>query len=70
MRSERCEPLGFFIDEPVSVRLSFFLSRSSSINSVYNFQDETTQVLPVVQGSSELSTTCEWTFDLNIRCMC
>ena len=70
MRSERCKPLGFFIDEPVSVRLSFILSRSLSINSVYNFQDETTQVLPVVQGSSELVTTCEWTFDLNIRCMC
>ena len=48
MRSERCEPLGFFIDEPVSVRLSFILSRSLRFNSVINFQDETTQVLPVV----------------------
>ena len=32
---------------------------------MYNFQDETTQVLLVVQGSSELSTIREWTFDLN-----
>ena len=37
MRSERCEPLGFFIDEPVSVRLSFILSRSLRFNSVYQF---------------------------------
>ena len=37
MRSERCEPLGFFIDEPVPVRLSFFCLVPTSINFCVQF---------------------------------
>ena len=65
MRSERCDPLGFARRTgfgPVVVSLVSYLVY---LILVINFQYETTQVLPVVQGSSELSTTREWTFDLN-----
>ena len=57
MRSERRKSLGFFLNDPgfgpVVVGL---LSYLMYLILVYNFQDETTQVLQVVQGSSELST--------------
>ena len=64
MRSERCEPLGFSSTNRFRSGCRSYCLVLRLLMYVLNFQDETIPVLLVVQGSSELSTTCEYIYNL------